>query len=49
MGRENLDNNKKQLTEKTTANEVLQKCLTKIKAENTELLKKIAELEARVA
>ncbi len=44
-----LDDNKKRLAEKTSANEVLQKSLGKTKAENAELLKKVAELEARVA
>ena len=39
----------KRLTEKTSAAEVLQKSLNKTKAENAELLKKVAELEARVA
>ncbi len=47
--RKNLDDNKKKLAEKTTANEVLQKSLGKTKAENAELLKKVAELEAKVA
>ncbi len=39
----------KRLSEKASANEVLQKSLGKTKAENAELLKKVAELEARVA
>jgi hypothetical protein len=39
----------KRLAEKTSANEVLQKSLGKTKAENAELLKKVDELEARVA
>jgi len=47
--RKNLDDNKKKLAEKTTANEVLQKSLGKAKAESAELLKKVAELEAKVA
>jgi hypothetical protein len=47
--KKNLDNNKKRLAEKTSANEVLQKSFSKTKAENAELLKKVAELEARVA
>ena len=47
--RKNLDDNKKKLAEKTTANEVLQKSLGKTKAENAELLKKVSELEAKVA
>ena len=47
--KKNLDDNKKRLAEKTSANEVLQKSLGKTKAENAELLKKVAELEARVA
>ena len=47
--KKNLDDNKKRLAEKTSAAEVLQKSLGKTKAENAELLKKVAELEARVA
>ena len=47
--KKNLDDNKKRLAEKTSAAEVLQKSLNKTKAENMELLKKVAELEARVA
>jgi BMFP domain-containing protein YqiC len=47
--RKNLDDNKKKLAEKTTTNEVLQKSPGKTKAENAELLKKVAELEAKVA
>jgi hypothetical protein len=47
--KKNLDDNKKRLAERTSANEVLQKSLGKTKAENAELLKKVAELEARVA
>jgi hypothetical protein len=35
--------------EKTSAAEVLQKSLGKTKAENAQLLKKVAELEVRVA
>ena len=46
--KKNLDDNKKRLAEKTSAAEVLQKSLGKTKAENAELLKKVAELEARV-
>jgi len=46
--KKNLDDNKKRLAEKTSAAEVLQKSLNKTKAENAELLKKVAELEARV-
>jgi len=45
--KKSLDDNKKRLAEKTSANEVLQKSLGKAKAENAELLKKVAELEAR--
>ena len=41
--KKNLDDNKKRLAE------MLQKSLAKTKAENAELLKKVAELEARVA
>ena len=44
-----LDDNKKRLAEKTSAAEVLQKSLGKTKSENAELLKKVSELEARVA
>jgi len=47
--KKNLDDNKKRLAEKTSAAEVLQKSLGKTKAENAELLKKVADLEARVA
>ena len=47
--KKNLDDNKKLLAEKTSATEVLQKSLGNTKAENAELLKKVAELEARVA
>jgi hypothetical protein len=39
----------KRLPERTTTNDLLQKSLSKTKAENAELLKKVAELEARVA
>ena len=46
--KKNLDDNKKRLAEKTSAAEVLQKSLRKTKSENAELLKKVAELEARV-
>ncbi len=46
--KKNLDDNKKRLAEKTSAAEVLQKSLGKTKAENAELLKTVAELEARV-
>jgi len=46
--KKSLDDNKKRLAEKTSAAEVLQKSLNKTKAENAELLKKVAELEARV-
>jgi chromosome segregation ATPase len=46
--KKNLDDNKKRLAEKTSATEVLQKSLGKTKSENAELLKKVAELEARV-
>jgi hypothetical protein len=47
--KKNPDDNKKRPAEKTSAAEVLQKSLNKTKAENAELLKKVAELEARVA
>jgi len=47
--KKNLDDNKKRLAEKTSANEALQKSLNKTKADNADLLKKVAELEARVA
>jgi len=47
--KKNLDDNKKRLAEKTSAAEVLQKSLNKTKAENAELLKKVGELEAKVA
>ena len=47
--KKNLDDNKKRLAEKTSANEVLQKSLNKTKAENVELERQIKELEAKVA
>jgi chromosome segregation ATPase len=47
--KKNLDDNKKRLAEKTGAAEMLQKSLGKTKTENAELLKKVAELEARIA
>ncbi len=47
--KKNLDDNKKRLAEKTSANEVLQKSLNKTKAENAELERKVKELESKVA
>ncbi len=47
--KKSLDDNKKRLAEKTNSAELLQKSLGKTKTENAQLLKKVAELEARVA
>lgn len=47
--KKNLDANKKKLTEKTTANELMQKTLNKSKTENAELQAKVKELEAKLA
>lgn len=47
--KKNLDANKKKLAEKTTANETLQKSMSKLKGENAELQSKIKELESKLA
>lgn len=47
--KKNLDTNKKKLAEKTAANELLQKSLSKTKTENAELQHKIQELEGKLA
>lgn len=47
--KKNLDANKKKLAEKTAANALMQKTLSKSKAENTELQARVKELEAKVA
>ena len=47
--KKNLDANKKKLTEKTTANDLLQKSLNRSKGENAELQRKVKELEAKLA
>ena len=46
--KKNLDANKKKLAEKTTANELLQKSLSKTKTENAELQQKVQELESKL-
>ena len=43
--KKNLDTNKKKLAEKTRANDLLQKSLNKTRAENTDLQRKVQELE----
>mgnify|MGYP001821936210 CR=1 FL=1 len=47
--KKNLDANKKKLAEKTRANDLLQKSLNKTKSENTEMERKVKELEAKLA
>ena len=47
--KKNLDANKKKLAEKTAANALMQKTLSKSKTENAELQAKVKELEAKVA
>lgn len=47
--KKNLDENKKKLAERTSANELLQKSLSKTRTEKAELEKKVTELEARLA
>jgi hypothetical protein len=47
--KKNLDTNKKKLAEKTAANALMQKTLSKSKTENAELQAKVKELEAKVA
>jgi chromosome segregation ATPase len=46
--KKNLDANKKKLAEKTAANDLLQKSLSKTKAENAELQRKVEELESKL-
>ena len=46
--KKNLDANKKKLAEKTRANDSLQKSLNKTKAENSELQRKVKELESKL-
>ena len=45
--KKNLDANKKKLAEKTRANDLLQKSLNKAKAENSELQRKLEEMESK--
>jgi chromosome segregation ATPase len=47
--KKNLDAGKKRLAEQTSANELLQKSLSKTKTENAELQRKVKELESKVA
>ena len=47
--KKNLDASKKKLAEKTSANETLQKNLSKTKSENLELQQKVKELESKLA
>ena len=47
--KKNLDANKKKLTEKATANDLLQKSLNKSKGESAELQRKVKELETKLA
>jgi chromosome segregation ATPase len=47
--KKNLDANKKKLAEKTRANDLLQKSVSKGRTENAELQQKIVELEAKLA
>jgi septal ring factor EnvC (AmiA/AmiB activator) len=47
--KKNLDTNKKKLAEKTSANALMQKSLSKSKTENAELQAKVKELEAKLA
>jgi chromosome segregation ATPase len=47
--RANLDASKKKLAEQTGANELLQKTLSKTRVENTELQRKVQELESKLA
>ena len=47
--KKNLDASKKKLAEKTSANETLQKNLSKSKSENLELQQKVKELESKLA
>jgi chromosome segregation ATPase len=47
--KKNLDSGKKKLAEKTAANDLLQKSLSKVKNEKAELEVKVKELEAQLA
>lgn len=47
--KKNLDANKKKLADKTRAADLLQKSLNTTKSENTELQRKVNELEAKLA
>jgi hypothetical protein len=47
--KKNLDDNKKRLAEKTSANEALQKSLSQTRKEKAELEQKVKELETRLA
>jgi chromosome segregation ATPase len=47
--KKNLEASKKRLAEQTSANELLQKSLSKTKAENLELQRKVKELEDKVS
>jgi cell division protein FtsB len=47
--KKNLDTNKKKLAEKTAANALMQKTLSKSKTENAELQARVKELEAKLA
>lgn len=47
--KKNLDTNKKKLAEKTAANALMQKSLSKSRTENAELQAKVKELEAKLA
>jgi septal ring factor EnvC (AmiA/AmiB activator) len=47
--KKNLDASKKKLAERTAANDLLQKNLSKAKTENAELQAKVKELEAKLA
>jgi predicted nucleic acid-binding Zn-ribbon protein len=47
--KKNLDANKKKLAEKSRTNDLLQKSLNKTKAENTDLKRKVEELESKLA
>jgi septal ring factor EnvC (AmiA/AmiB activator) len=47
--KKNLDANKKKLAEKTAANDLLQKSLSKTKTEKAELQRQVQELETKLA
>ena len=46
--KKNLDASKKKLAEKTAANDILQKSLSKTKSENAELQREVKELETKL-